>query len=182
MTRLFGVMAEFRTPEDLVLAAHRARAAGYTEIDAYTPFPVEGLHEALGHHETRLPLLILVGGIVGGLGGFFMQEYAAVIGYPLNIGGRPLNSWPSFIPITFELTILVAGLTAVIAMIALNKLPQPYHPVFDVPGFERASSDRFFLCLEASGKKFDPDAARRFLEGLKAENVAAVEGWGKRSE
>jgi len=174
VTDLFGVMAEFRTPEELVFAAHSAREAGYTAMDAYSPFPIEGLHEALGHKETKLPLLILIGGIVGGAGGFFMQEYAAMIGYALNIGGRPLNSWPSFIPITFELTILFAGLTAAIGMIALNGMPQPYHPVFNLPGFERVTSDRFFLCLEASGTTFDPEAARSFLEGLRPERIERV--------
>ncbi len=175
MHQAHGVMAQFKTPGELLQAARRARENGYTAMDAYSPFPIEGLHEALGHRDTRLPLAVLIGGIVGGAGGFLMQEYAAVIGYPLNVGGRPLNSWPAFIPITFELTILLAGLTAAIAMIVLNGLPQPYHPVFTVPGFERAMSDRFFLCLEASGPGFDPQAARRFLEGLRPERVVSVD-------
>ncbi len=175
MHQAHGVMAQFKTPGELLQAARRARENGYTAMDAYSPFPIEGLHEALGHRDTRLPLAVLIGGIVGGAGGFLMQEYAAVIGYPLNVGGRPLNSWPAFIPITFELTILLAGLTAAIAMIVLNGLPQPSHPVFTVPGFERAMSDRFFLCLEASGPGFDPRAARRFLEGLRPERVMSVD-------
>ncbi len=173
--QVHGVIAEFGTPGELVDAARRARAGGYTAMDAYSPFPIEGLHEALGHRDTRLPLAILIGGIVGGAGGFFMQEYAAAIGYPLNIGGRPLNSWPAFIPITFELTILLAGLTAAISMIVLNGLPQPYHPVFNVPEFERAMSDRFFLCLEESGPGFDSESARRFLESLNPERVMTVD-------
>lgn len=175
MSAVFGLMAEFRGPEALVAAAHRAREGGYRKMDAYTPFPVEGLAEALGVRHTRVPLYVLIGGILGGAGGFFMQYYAAVLGYPLNIGGRPLNSWPAFIPITFELTILAAGLTAVISMIVMNGLPQPYHPVFNAPGFERASSDRFFLCIESGDPNFDPETTRSFLEGLKPDRVLIVD-------
>jgi Alternative complex III, ActD subunit len=172
---IFGLMAEFDSPEDVVRAAQRTHDQGYTHTDAYSPFPVEGLFEALGKRKTRLPLLVLCGGIVGGLSGFFMQYYAAVIGYPLNIGGRPLNSWPSFIPITFELTILVAGLSAVIGMILRNGLPLPYHPVFNVPGFERATTDRFFLCIEATDPKFDRQGTTTFLRELHAKNVSVVD-------
>ena len=172
---IFGLMAEFDTPEEVVRAAKRAREEGYTHTDAYSPFPVEGLYEALGSRKTRLPLLVLCGGIVGGLGGFFMQYYSAVIGYPLNIGGRPLNSWPSFIPITFELTILVAGLTAVIAMLFRNGLPRPYHPVFNVPGFERATSNSFFLCIEATDPLFDRQRTGLFLRNLRSKNVSVVD-------
>ena len=175
MIMVFGLMAEFRRPEELLDAANRAREGGYRKMDAYSPFPVEGLTEALGVRHTRVPLLVLIGGILGGAGGFFMQYYAAVIGYPLNIGGRPLNSWPAFIPITFELTILVAGLAAVIGMIAMNGLPQPYHPVFNAPGFERATSDRFFLCVEASDPHFDMEGTKFFLERLKPERVFTVD-------
>lgn len=172
---VFGLMAEFETPDEVVRAAQRTREQGYTRTDAYSPFPVEGLYEALGRRKTRLPLAVLCGGFVGGLGGFFMQYYAAVFGYPINVGGRPLNSWPSFIPITFELTILIAGLTAVITMLFRNGLPEPYHPVFNVPGFERATTDRFFICIEASDPMFDRQRTTAFLRGLRAKTVSVVD-------
>jgi hypothetical protein len=172
---IFGMMAEFGSPEEVIRAAERTREKGYTRTDAYSPFPVEGLYEALGTRKSRLPLLVLCGGIVGGLGGFFMQYYAAVFGYPLNVGGRPLNSWPSFIPITFELTILIAGLSAVIGMLFRNGLPRPYHPVFNVPGFERATTDSFFLCIEATDPIFDRQKTATFLRGLHARSVSVVD-------
>lgn len=172
---IFGLMAEFETPGEVLAAARRAKEAGYREMDAYSPFPVEGLVEAIGVRPTRIPLMVLLGGIVGGLGGFFMQYYAAVIGYPLNIGGRPLDSWPAFIPITFELTILVGGLTGVIGMLFRNGLPRPYHPVFNVDKFDRASRDRFFLCIEATDPKFDRAGAEKFLRSLKPVEVSEVE-------
>ncbi|HEV8129882.1 MAG TPA: DUF3341 domain-containing protein [Acidobacteriota bacterium] len=172
---LYGLMAEFERPEDLVAAASRARDAGYRRMDGYTPFPVEGLAAALGFRRTQVPLIALIGGIVGCLGGFFMQYYIAVIDYPLNIGGRPLNSWPSFIVITFEMTVLAAALSAVLGMLALNGLPMPHHPVFNVPRFALASKDRFFLVIEASDPKFDVEDTRRFLKSLQPREVADVE-------
>ena len=168
-------MAEFDTPEQILEAARRATSKGYRHMDAYSPFPVEGLMESLGARRSRLPLLVLIGGIAGCTGGFFMQYFAAVIGYPLNIGGRPLNSWPAFIPITFELTILIAGLTAVVGMLALNGLPRPYHPVFNVPRFEYATNDKFFLCIEATDPQFDQAATRKFLETLLPSGVYTVD-------
>jgi hypothetical protein len=171
---IYGLMAEFDQPETLLASVQQAYIAGYRRMDAYTPFPVEGLAEALGLHRTRLPLVVLVGGIVGGVGGFLLQYYAAVVDYPLNVGGRPLNSWPAFIPVTFELTILVAALAAVLGMLALNGLPMPYHPVFNVPRFELATRDHFFLCIEAADPHFDRQRTRVFLEGLGPKEVTEV--------
>jgi hypothetical protein len=173
--RIYGLLAEFEAPEELVSAAERAYADGYRHMDAHTPFPVHGLAEAIGFHTNRVPLLVLIGGIVGAGVGFFSQYWASVIDYPINVGGRPLNSWPAFIPITFEVTILVAALTAVLGMLALNGLPQPYHPVFNAPRFALATRDRFFLCIEAADPRFDPVATRAFLEGLGAKEVTDVE-------
>lgn len=174
-TRFYGLLAEFEAPEDLVSAAERAYADGYRHMDAHTPFPVHGLADAIGFHTNRVPLLVLIGGILGAGVGFFSQYWASVIDYPINVGGRPLNSWPAFIPITFEVTILVAALTAVLGMLALNGLPQPYHPVFNAPRFALATRDRFFLCIEAADPRFDPVATRAFLEGLGAKEVTDVE-------
>lgn len=172
---LFGVMGEFDTPSAVVAAARRAYEEGYREMDAYSPFPIEELTEALGIRHTKLPLLIFAGGVLGCVGGFFMQYYMLALDYQHNIGGRPLNSWPAFIPVTFEVTILLAALTAVFGMIMLNGLPQPYHPVFNVPRFELASRDRFFLVIEADDPKFDRDQATRFLQSVNAREVSDVE-------
>ncbi len=172
---IHGLMAEFNTADEVLNAAQRASQNGYTEMDAYSPFPVEGLSEAVGFHKTRLPLIVLIAGLCGAVGGYFLQYYAAVIGYPLNIGGRPLHSWPSFIPITFELTVLCAGVTAAVAMIILNGLPMPYHPVFNVPAFERATRDKFFLCIEAADPKFDRAATENFLKSLHPVEISVVE-------
>ena len=172
---LYGLMAEFDSPADLLDAAGRAYEEGYRRMDAYTPFPVHGLAEALGFRRTRLPLLVLFGGIAGCVGGYGLQYWISAIDYPLNIGGRPLNSWPAFIPVTFELTILVAALAAVLGMLALNGLPMPYHPVFNVPEFELASRNRFFLCIESRDPKFNIDGTRAFLESLGAREVTTVE-------
>jgi hypothetical protein len=168
-------MAEFVEHDQVLEAAKRAYAEGYRQMDAFSPFPVEGLAEAIGHEFTSVPLFTLLGGIVGGLGGYFMEWYSAAQLYPINIGGRPLNSWPNFIPITFELTVLIASISALAAMLALNRLPQPYHPVFNVQEFRRASIDRFFLCIQVSDPKFDRDATKHFLESLGASEVMEVE-------
>ncbi len=173
-SKLFGVMGEFTTPEQILSAAHQAREAGYKHITAYTPFPVEGLAEAIGFRWTAVPLLTLIGGIGGGLAGFGLQYWVAAITYPINVGGRPLNSWPAFIPVTFELTVLGAATFAAVGMLALNKLPQPYHPVFSVERFARASTDRFFLCIEARDPKFNLAETARFMQSLSAEHVSEV--------
>jgi len=173
--RLYGLMAEFETPDELLAATKRAYRLGYRKMDAYAPFPVEGLSEALGMHHTWLSAVVLAGGILGAVGGYAMQYYAVVIYYPLNIGGRPLHSWPNFIPITFETTILAAALAAVLGMFALNNLPQPYHPVFNVPSFEQASRSRFFLAIENSDPQFDLEDTRGFLESLSPIEVSEVE-------
>ena len=173
MSESYGLMAEFSTHEELVHAAEKAYESGFRKMDGYAPFPVEGLAEALGK-KTRLPLLVLIGGIIGGLSAYYMQWDANVISYPINIGGRPLNSWPAFIPIVFELTVLAAALTAFFFSLGLSGLPEPYHPVFNVPEFERASQDRFFLCIEARDPKFDARQTREFLQSLNPLRVAEV--------
>jgi len=172
--RLWGLLADFGGPAELVAAARAAHAAGYRRTDAYTPFPVEGLAEELGHRRTILPLIVLAGAIAGGVGGYAMQYYTSVIDYPLNVGGRPLHSWPMFVPVTFELTILLAALAAVLGMLALNGLPRPHHPLFGVERFERATRDGFFLAIEADDPKFDPIATREFLMALGANDVSEV--------
>jgi Alternative complex III, ActD subunit len=173
-THTHGVMGEFETPEQLLAAAKKAREAGYKHVDAYTPFPIEGLAESIGFRWTAVPLLTLIGGLGGGLTGFGLQYWAAAITYPMNIGGRPLNSWPAFIPVTFELTVLGASIFAVIGMMALNKLPQPYHPVFNVERFSHASTDRFFLLIESRDPKFDLAETSKFLQSLAARHVDEV--------
>jgi hypothetical protein len=170
----YGLMAEFETPDGLIAATNRARLEGYREMDAYSPIPIEELSEALGLPRTRLPKLVLLGGILGGLGGYALQYWSQAIAYPLNVAGRPFHSWPQFIPVTFETTVLGAALSCFVGMWALNKLPMPYHPVFNVPEFARASTDRFFLCIEATDPKFDLDGTRRFLEGLHPVGVSEV--------
>jgi hypothetical protein len=171
---LYGLMAEFDDATALVAAAHRAHAEGYRRMDAYSPFPIEELHDALGMGQTKLPLIVLIGGLIGCLGGYALQYWASAIAYPLNVGGKPLHSWPAFIPVTFECTILGAALSAVLGMLALNGLPMPYHPVFNVARFALASRNRFFLCIESHDARFDLEGTRAFLEELGAREVSTV--------
>jgi hypothetical protein len=171
---VYGLMAEFDDPNALVAATTRAYREGYRRMDAYSPFPIEELHEALGGGHTRLPLIVLIGGILGCIGGYALQYGTAAVAYPINVGGRPYHSWPAFIPVTFECTILAAALSAVLGMVALNGLPMPYHPVFNVPRFALASRNRFFLCIEARDPKFDVERTRRFLETLEPREVTTV--------
>ena len=173
--KYYGIAAEYTTTQAVMAAAKQARQAGYARVDAYAPFPVHGLDEAVGAPRRLLPRMIFAGGLTGGIAGFCMQYISCVIHYPLNIGGRPLNSWPQFIPITFECTILFAALTAVFGMLALNGLPTLFHPLFALPAFKRASQDRFFLCIRARDPRFDLAATRRFLEQTGAVGVYEVE-------
>jgi ActD protein len=173
MKKAYGLLAEFSTHEELLHAAEKAYEQGFRKMDGYAPFPVEGLAETLGK-KTRLPLLVLIGGIIGGLSAYFMEWDANVISYPINIGGRPLNSWPAFIPITFELTVLGAALAAFFFSLGLSGLPRPHHPIFNVPEFERASQDRFFLCIEATDRVFHSDRTREFLQSLHPLAIAEV--------
>lgn len=170
----YGLMAEFDSAQELVDAAFKTRQAGYQKIDAYSPFPVEGLADAIGFHKNRVALVVLIGGILGGLSAYALEYWVAVITYPVNIGGRPLQSWPSFIIVTFELTILFGGLSAVFGMLALNGLPMPYHPVFNVPEFKKASENKFFLVVFSSDSQYDEAGTRSFLESLAPRMVAEV--------
>ena len=172
---LYGVMAEFENPTDLVAAARKVYSLGYRRINGYSPYPIEELSEAIGFTHTSLPLIVFIGGVVGGLAGFFMQYWIEVIDYPLNVGGKPYNSWPAFIPITFEMTVLFAAFSAVLGMLVLNKLPQPYHPVFNVPNFAMATRDRFFLAIEANDPKFKHEEVAELLKSLNAIEVNDVE-------
>ena len=171
---LYGLMAEFETPTQLVDACKAAYAEGYRDMDAYSPFPIEEASEAIGFHKTAVPLVTLVGGLLGGLSGFALQYWINVIAYPLNIGGKPYNSWPAFIVPTFEMTILFAGITGMFGMFALNGLPQPYHPVFNVDKFSKVTRDRFFLCVEATDPKFDLTGTHQFMERLKPLSISEV--------
>ena len=173
--RVYGLVAEFESPEAVLHAAQKTHAEGYRRIDAYSPIPVEGLADAIGFHWTSLPIVVFIGGLLGGSSGFGMCWYANVISFPLNIGGKPFNSWPQWIPITFELTILGAALSAVLGMLAMNGLPTPYHPLFNLDRFALASSDRFFLCIKARDKKFDLAATRQFLDGLNPHGVFEID-------
>jgi hypothetical protein len=171
---VYGMLAEFEDAEALLDAARAARAAGFTRLDAFSPMPVEGLTEALGLAPNWLPRLTLLGGLLGGLSGYGLQYYVSVIYYPLNVGGRPLHSWPAFLPITFETTILGAALFAVLGMLALNGLPMPHHPLFAVPQFRFASRDRFFLAILARDPKYDREAVRSLLETLRPRSIEEV--------
>ena len=171
---IFGYLAEFETPTELVDASRKVYEEGYRKIDAYSPFPIEAASEAL-HFETRLPLIVLIGGLTGLATAFAMQYWISAIDYPLNVGGRPFNSWPAFIVVCFELTVLFSAFSAVIGMFALNGLPLPYHPVFNVPRFAMATRGRFFLCIKARDKKFDMGVTRQFLEELKPFGVYEAE-------
>jgi len=171
---IYGTMAEFASAHDLVAAARRTYEAGYRKIDAYSPFPVEELAEAIGFHKNYVPLVTLIGAITGGTLGYLMQYWIAVIDYPINVGGRPYHSWPSFIIVTFEMTILFGAISAVLGMLALNGLPMPYHPVFHVPRFALATKDRFFLIIFATDPKYDAQATRQFLESLEPRSISEV--------
>jgi hypothetical protein len=171
---IWGLMAEFDKPADLVRACRAAREAGYRRMDAYTPFPIEAVFEGLGLQKNAMPLIVLCGGILGGLGGLALQYWVSVVAYPLDVGGKPFFSLPAFIPVTFECTILAAALSAVLGMLALNGLPMPYHPVFNVPSFALASRDRFFLCIESADPIFDREGTQKFLEQFAPRSVAEV--------
>jgi len=172
--KIFGLMAEFDSVDTVIAAAQRVHGAGYRKIDAYSPFPLEELSEAIGFEKNGVALVCLVGGLLGGLAAYILQWWINTIAYPVNIGGRPFHSWPSFIIVTFEMTILFSGLSAVFGMIALNGLPMPYHPVFNVPQFDAASRDKFFIVIFSSDKKYDPVGTRQFLESLSPLSVAEV--------
>src|ERR1051326_2258971 len=171
---IYGLLAEFETPSDLVAAAKAAYSAGYRRMDTYTPYPLEEAAEAVGAHHNRVPLVVLVGALLGMIGGYSLQYWVSAVNYPLNVGGKPFHSWPAFIPVTLECSILGASLAAVFGMLALNGLPQPYHPLFNSENFLRASRDRFFLCIESQDPKFKLDETRRFLEKLDPELVTEV--------
>ena len=173
-TPVFGVMAEFDTAEQVLEATRRARREGYTEMDAYTPYPVEGLSDELGLTRTRVPFVVLMAGLVGAAAGFFMQYWSMAVDYPFNVGGRPENSWPVFIPITFEVMVLVAAFAALLGMLFIHGLPRPYHPVFKVDRFVEANSYSFFLCIESTDPRFDREGTRQFLAGLGAKAVMEV--------
>jgi hypothetical protein len=171
---IYGLLAEFETPQALVDAATKVRDSGYRRIDAFSPFPIEELAEAIGFRDRRLPLFVLIGGACGALAGLGLEYWVSAMAYPLNVGGRPYASWPSFIPVAFETTILFAALAAVVGMLALNGLPMPYHPVFNAPRFSAASRDRFFLVVEATDPKFDRMQTRKLFEDLHAREVTEL--------
>jgi len=171
---IYGMTAEFDSPTALVAATRAAREKGYRRMDAYSPFPIEELNDVLHLHRNKLPLIVLLGGITGGLTGYLLQYYVTVWEFPINIGGRPLHSWPSYIIITFELTILFAAFSAVLGLLGLCGLPMPYHPMFNVPRFASATRNRFFLCIESSDPLYDHDGTAEFLESLEPKEVSEV--------
>ncbi len=173
-TGLYGLIAEFTTPQEILAAARSARAAGYRSVEAYTPYPVEGLATELGLRRTSVSFIVLMAGLVGAAVGFFMQYWSMGVDYPFDVGGRPGNSWPVFIPITFEVMVLVASLAALFGMLFLNGLPRLFRPIFNVPRFVQATQDRFFLCIEATDSRFDREATRQFLAGLNPVEVVEV--------
>ena len=172
---LYGIMAEFAQPEQLLNAAQRAYEAGYRKMDAYSPYAVKGVAEAIGFQKTRVPLVVLIGGIIGAATGYVMQWYSAALDYPLNVGGRPLHSWPAFVPITFELSVLFAAIAGLLGMLWMNGLPRPYHPIFNAPEFKLASQTRFFLCIESEDARFRPEEVRKFLLALNPVSISEVE-------
>lgn len=174
-SQVYGLMAQFSDSESLMEAVKKARTAGYTQMDAYTPFAVEELADALGNRDDRIPWVVFICGVLGALGGLSLQYYINVIDWPMNVGGRPDFSWPSFIPVTFECGVLGAAIGGVVGMIILNGLPRPYHPVFNVPGFDAATRDKFFLCIESGDPQFDPEKTAEFLKETGAERVEEVE-------
>jgi Protein of unknown function (DUF3341) len=171
---IYGLMAEFETPGELVHAAKGAYAAGYRKMDTYTPYPLEEAAEAIGAHHNRVSLIVLIGAMLGMIGGYSLEYWVSVINYPINAGGKPFHSWPAFIPVTFECAVLGASLAAVFGMLALNGLPQPYHPVFNSPNFARASRDRFFLCIESQDPRFSVSDTRKLLESFQPEEITEV--------
>jgi hypothetical protein len=172
---IYGIMAEFHEPEEVLVAAESAYAQGFRKMDAYSPVPVEGLAEAIGFHKNRVPMVVLICGVLGAFGGFGLQVFSAVINYPVIIGGRPFFSWPMFIPITFETTVLLSAIGATFGMILLNGLPRLYHPVFNAPGFVEANQRYFFLCIQADDPLFNPEETSKFLEGLNPHAITLVE-------
>ena len=173
-TPIYGMMAEFDSASDLVAAARKTHEAGYRKLDAYSPFPVEELAEVIGFHTNRVALVTLIGAIIGGVSGYLMQYWMNGVNYPVIVGGKPPHSWPAFIPITFEMTILLGGISAVLGMLALNGLPMPYHPVFNVPRFAMATKDRFFLIVFSTDPKYSPSGTRQFLESLGPRTISEV--------
>lgn len=174
VTPIYGLMAEFDNPTDLVHAAKAAYDAGYRKLDTYTPYPLEEAAEAVGAHHNKMALVTLIGAMLGMIGGYSLEYWVSAVNYPINVGGKPFHSWPAFIPVTFECAVLGASLAAVFGMLALNGLPQPYHPVFNVPNFARASRDKFFLCIEAQDPKFGLLDTRKFLEGFHPDEISEV--------